>query len=340
MNLDQNQQNSKGVSINVEICESGDPHTKPRNSAPRSVWFIFLYLISRITFVIILGVNYYVSPHDFNSQTILALASFISTFIKLILPAILIVLLYRRRYSFLKATVIFAVLDGIALLQLIQPVFSADVNQESLSALSYVSIFFHVMSIILAIYSNNSKRIQAHCNCTPNSDRKKLLDNSHSTTAEDTKKLFSIRGWLGLFAFFLIFLIVATIGILTWFWMQMHANSGEVNFGSDLSTAIVLGVMFYIFPLISLIRLFYKRLDFRNSYVTGTTIDIIMFLIILVVPDGKMLLPFVPYMLIGVILMIVWGFYLFHSKRVILSCPNGKPDKGARIDGQKWRKLY
>ena len=340
MNQNENLQGDKSIRASLMESERGDSQKTTLDSMARPFWFIFSCIVARIIYVVILSLSSHPSPQNPSNQTAFVLIAIIITMIRLVLPVALLVLLLRRRHAFLTVTIIFAVLDGFGLLQLMQSLLSAKIQLESMSVHSYLSTLFSFISIVLAIYVNNSKSFRAYCNRTPSSDRKKLLEDTRSISVQDPQKLIGVRGWLALFAFFLCLLIISTIGITTWFWLQVQAKGGEIDFAVALNCSIFLGAMFYAFPLISLIRLVKKRLDFRNSYVTGVIIDIIMFLIIFVAPDGKIFYPIVPYLLIGVILMIVWGAYLFYSKRVILSCLNGKPDKGTRIDGHTWRKLY
>jgi len=338
MSLDQNQQNNEGIRINITLCESCDPTRVQRKSRPQLL--VLAYIVARIIFAAIVSVSEYLSYHGSGNKAAMIIILLFVTLIRIVVPTILLILFLRRRYAFMKGIIVIAILDALSLLQVVQSVVSTNFHLESLSPLSYIMILLHIISIIIAIYVNNSKLIREYCSRTPISDRQMIVNDYQPTSEEDLKKLVGIRGWLGLFAVYLCLIIVMTIAAITWFWMQMDARTGDTDFGSELSAAIFLGVLFYIFPLISLIRLSRRRIDFRNSYITGTTIDTIMFLILLVVPDGKIFRPFVPYMLLGISLMIVWGFYLFRSKRVMLSCPNGKPVKGARIDGYKWRKLY
>ena len=313
----------------------------PRSGLPATpVLLLLIYLIVRILYFGSLSVLSSFALQASYQIAIVLLTGFTLIIVRLLLPTILLVLLLRKRHAFLNGMTILAVLDGIALLAIVQPALSIMGPGRSLTMLSGITIAFYTLSIIGAIYANNAKAIRQYCCQTPSLDRKRLLDHSHSPETADPSTLVGIRGWLGLFMFYLCTVIVVTIGILVWSLAQIDGTNGTVDYPAALSPALVLGFIFYLFPLISLVRLLRRRLDFRNSFVTGTIIDLVMVLSLMIAPDGKVFRPIMPYMLCGVLLMIAWSFYLFRSKRVLLSYPNGKPAKSARVDGKKWRQLY
>jgi len=310
------------------------------SSMPKSVVLTIVYLVFRILFTIAQRIISSISfLQTYNSGFVVAFTIMIML-IGVLLPAILLILLLRKRSSFLVGIIILAVLDGIAMLQMIQSILSDTTSKYNITFSSIIVIVLYLASITIAIFTNSNKTFRSYCFNTPNHDRRKLLNTGSATAKKSLQNLVGIRGWLAVFAIFLCLTILVTITLCALFWAQLDSTDGAVQIASGIGPAIFLGFGFYIFPLISFIRLFQRRLDFRNSYITGMIIDMFLIFMIMLSPDGKIFWPFIPFFLIGILSMIVWTFYLYRSKRVLLSCTKVKPAKAARVDGQKWKNLY
>ena len=317
-----------------------DEGTSNNRNFLRLVWPFYTSFFARILFSCILNIHFILLKQTAFPNGMAMLAGGIALLFGLLLPIILCILLRNRRRSFLSGITIFAILDGIALIQVLQPFFAVDGSISPLTAIDWIRCVLYVVSIVLSIYANTSSSVRKFCSKTPLDDRKQLAAAVSSDAESVDSKYVGFRGWLLVFLIFLCVQLNVTLGIMIWSFLKLENSIDVFTFGNALSVSIVLGLPVYICPLFALIRLLKRRLDFRNSYITGAIINTLLVAGILVSPDGKMLGGIRHVMLLVVLCQFVWIIYAYRSRRVLLTCINEKPPKAARIDGQKWKRLY